>query len=119
VFDIFETENILERSRALGDERCALASRRSPPSIRKQIVEVRGLGAMLGSSIRAARPGGDPGPSLAQRVVAAAFEEGVIALTAGPKSNVLRILVPLVASEDDIARGFEALERGCERVLSQ
>jgi 4-aminobutyrate aminotransferase/(S)-3-amino-2-methylpropionate transaminase len=84
----------------------------------QQIVEVRGLGAMLGLAF--APPGqAATGPSLAQRVVTAAFEEGLIALVAGPKSNVLRILVPLLASEDDIALGFEALERGCERVLSQ
>jgi 4-aminobutyrate aminotransferase/(S)-3-amino-2-methylpropionate transaminase len=117
VFDIFENENILERSRAL-----ALALRARLELLRakypQQITEVRGLGAMLGIAFAVADPP-PPGPSLAQRVVAAAFEEGLIALTAGPKSNVLRILVPLVATEDDISRGFEALERGCERVLNQ
>jgi 4-aminobutyrate aminotransferase-like enzyme len=71
---------------------------------------------MLG--IEFVKPGPhDTGPSVAQRVSAAAFEAGVIILTAGPKANVLRFLVPLVATEEDIARGFDALERGCERIL--
>jgi len=117
VFDIFETENVLERSRILARTmrtRLEALAAKYP----QQIVEVRGLGAMLGLAF--APPGqAATGPSLAQRVVTAAFEEGLIALVAGPKSNVLRILVPLLASEDDIALGFEALERGCERVLSQ
>jgi 4-aminobutyrate aminotransferase/(S)-3-amino-2-methylpropionate transaminase len=116
VFDIFENENILERSRAL-----ALTLRTRLEDLRakypEQITDVRGLGAMLGIAFAVSDPPA-PGPSLAQRVVAAAFEEGLIALTAGPKSNVLRILVPLVANEDDIARGFLALERGCERILN-
>jgi 4-aminobutyrate aminotransferase-like enzyme len=38
-------------------------------------------------------------------------------LTAGPKAVALRVLVPLTAGDDEIARGFDALERGCERVL--
>jgi 4-aminobutyrate aminotransferase/(S)-3-amino-2-methylpropionate transaminase len=116
VFDIFETEGILEKSRALADVlRARLEGLRA--KYPEQIVGIRGLGAMLGLEFALATPP-VPGPSLAQRVVAAAFEEGLISLTAGPKSNVLRILVPLVATEDDIARGFEALERGCERILN-
>ena len=115
VFDIFENEGILERSKALGHElraRLDAIAARYPQAI----LGVRGLGAML--ALEFVKPGpGNPGPSLAQRVSSAAFEEGVIILTAGPKANVLRFLVPLVASEDDITRGFEALERGCERIL--
>ena len=116
VFEIFESEHILERSRALAT---VLRTRLESLAARypRAVVGIRGLGAMLALEFAVATPP-VPGPSLAQRVVAAAFEEGLIALTAGPKSNVLRILVPLVASEDDIARGFEALERGCERVLA-
>jgi len=116
VFEIFETENILERSRALGDAlRAHLEA--IAATYPQAIAGVRGIGAMLGLEFVVAEPPA-PGPSAAQRVVAAAFEEGLIALTAGPKSNVLRILVPLIASEDDIARGFWALERACERVLT-
>jgi 4-aminobutyrate aminotransferase/(S)-3-amino-2-methylpropionate transaminase len=81
----------------------------------QQIVDVRGLGAMLAVAF-ADRPDAH-GKSLAARVVAAAFDEGVVALTAGPKGNVLRVLVPLVASDDDLTRGFDALERACARVL--
>jgi 4-aminobutyrate aminotransferase/(S)-3-amino-2-methylpropionate transaminase len=115
VFDIFENEHILERSKALGlvlRARLDAIAARYPRAIRG----VRGLGAMLALEFVKAGPG-DSGPSLAQRISAAAFEHGVITLTAGPKASVLRFLVPLVASEEDITRGFEALERGCERVL--
>jgi 4-aminobutyrate aminotransferase/(S)-3-amino-2-methylpropionate transaminase len=110
--DIFETEDVLARARALGadiHERLAALARRYP-----QIVDVRGLGAMLAAEFAPA-PAGEP--SFASQVVRAALDEGVVAITAGPGANVLRILVPLVATRDDIARGFSALERACERVF--
>jgi 4-aminobutyrate aminotransferase-like enzyme len=58
------------------------------------------------------------GKSVAQRVAAAAFDAGLIVLTAGPRGSALRLLAPLLASADDIARGGELLERACARVLA-
>jgi len=110
---VFEDEALLERAQRLGRtlrERLE-ALRAAYPA---QILAVRGLGAMVG--IVFAQPA-DGGKSLASRVVAAAFDEGLVALTAGPKAEVLRILVPLVATADDLARGFVALERACAKVL--
>lgn len=110
--DAYEDEGVLGRSEALGRELRrrldALAARFA------QIVEVRGLGAKLALEFAPV----SAEPSLAARVVNAAFEEGLIALTAGPGAIALRILVPLVATSDDIERGFVALERACERVLT-
>jgi 4-aminobutyrate aminotransferase/(S)-3-amino-2-methylpropionate transaminase len=112
--DAFESENVLARAESLGravrQRLDALAS-----AYPQDVSDVRGLGAMLAIEF-ADRP--DPaGKSVAARIVAAAFDEGLVALTAGPKANVLRILVPLVASDDDLALGFAALERACARIL--
>jgi len=115
VFEIFEREDILGRSRTLGRTlraRLEALAAKYPHAI----TGIRGLGAMLALEFTMPRTG-DPAPSLAQRVVAAAFEEGVITLTAGPKSNVLRILVPIVVTGEELDRGTGALERGCARVL--
>ena len=111
--DAYESEDVLARAVSLGMElrRRLEALRRRFPAI----AEVRGLGAMLALEFEPA-PKGEP--SVASRVVQAAFEEGLLVLTAGPGANVLRILVPLVATPDDIALGFEALERACERITS-
>jgi 4-aminobutyrate aminotransferase-like enzyme len=113
--DAFESDDILARAerqgRAIRSRLDALAARY--PAL---ITDVRGIGAML--AIAFADVPDANGKSLGARVVAAAFDEGVVALTAGPKSNVLRILVPLVATDDDLARGFDALDRACARVLS-
>ncbi len=113
--DAFESEDVLGRAERLGRTiraRLDLLAAAYPA----QIVDVRGLGAMLG--IAFAVPADPTAKSYAARVVAAAFDEGLVALTAGPKSEVLRILVPLVATDDDLERGFAALERACASILN-
>jgi len=113
--DAFESDDILARAerqgRAIRSRLDALAARYPA-----HIADVRGLGAMLAIAFVDAPDAS--GKSLGARVVSAAFDEGVVALTAGPKSNVLRILVPLVATDDDLSRGFDALDRACARVLT-
>ncbi|MBD5604946.1 MAG: aspartate aminotransferase family protein, partial [Candidatus Eremiobacteraeota bacterium] len=113
--DAFDADDVLARAERLGRTvraRLDALVARYP----SRIEDVRGLGAMLAVAFVDAP--GDDGKSLAARVVAAAFDEGLVALTAGPKANVLRILVPLVATGDDLARGFDALDRACARVLA-
>jgi 4-aminobutyrate aminotransferase/(S)-3-amino-2-methylpropionate transaminase len=113
--DVFEDERVLERGRALG-RRLRARLDALAAAYPEAIVDVRGLGAMLAVEF-ADRPDAQ-GRSLAQRVTNAAFEEGLVALTAGPKAIALRILVPLTAGDDEIASGFEALERACASVLA-
>jgi 4-aminobutyrate aminotransferase/(S)-3-amino-2-methylpropionate transaminase len=112
--DVFESEDVLGRAERLGRKLRARLDALAA-AYPAHIVDVRGLGAMLG--IAFAAPPDPAAKSYASRVVAAAFDEGLVALTAGPKAEVLRILVPLVASDDDLSRGFDALERACARVL--
>jgi len=113
--DAFADDDVLAQARRLG---AAVRARLDAlaATYGDAVVDVRGLGAMLAIEF-ADRPRLD-GKSLAQRVVAAAFDEGLVALTAGPHANVLRVLVPLVATDHELARGFTALERACARVLT-
>jgi 4-aminobutyrate aminotransferase len=66
--------------------------------------EVRGLGPMLALEL------GEPTPELASAVTAAARERGLILLSCGIYGNVIRILVPLSISDDDLGRGLDLLE---------
>ena len=49
-------------------------------------------------------------PSSPKRTTAGARERGLILLSCGTYGNVIRILVPLVIDDDDLARGLEILE---------
>ena len=112
--DVYEADDVLPRAVRLGARiraRLDALAARYPA----HVADVRGLGAMLAIAFVDAPDAASK--SLATRVVAVAFDEGLVALTAGPKATVLRILVPLTVSDDELARGFAALERACERVL--
>jgi 4-aminobutyrate aminotransferase / (S)-3-amino-2-methylpropionate transaminase / 5-aminovalerate transaminase len=66
--------------------------------------EVRGLGAMLALEFV------DPEPELARAVTAEALELGLILLACGIYGNVLRLLPPLAATDDELNRGLDLLE---------
>jgi 4-aminobutyrate aminotransferase/(S)-3-amino-2-methylpropionate transaminase len=119
--DAFASDDILPKAERLGRivrARLETIAAAHPGAV----ADVRGLGAMLAIAFTDSRSStGSSGPaqkSTASRIVAAAFEEGLVALTAGPNASVLRVLVPLVATDDDLERGFAALERACARILS-
>jgi 4-aminobutyrate aminotransferase / (S)-3-amino-2-methylpropionate transaminase / 5-aminovalerate transaminase len=72
--------------------------------------EVRGLGPMLAIELVEDRESKAPAPALASATTAAARERGLILLSCGLYGNVIRILVPLVVSDEDLDRGLELLE---------
>jgi len=72
------------------------------------IAEVRGRGAML--AIELVKPGSlDPDPLRTAAVARACHGAGLLVLTCGTYSNVLRFLPPLVITEDEVARGLDIL----------
>jgi 4-aminobutyrate aminotransferase / (S)-3-amino-2-methylpropionate transaminase / 5-aminovalerate transaminase len=75
-----------------------------------QIGEVRGIGPMLALELVTDPESKEPAADLAKRTTEAARERGLILLSCGTLGNVIRILVPLVISDDDLARGLEILE---------
>ena len=72
--------------------------------------DVRGLGSMLALELVMDRESKEPAAELAKQTTANARERGLILLSCGTHGNVIRILVPLVIDDDDLARGLEILE---------
>jgi 4-aminobutyrate aminotransferase/(S)-3-amino-2-methylpropionate transaminase len=66
--------------------------------------EVRGLGAMLALELR------EPTPDAAKATTAAAFEKRLLLLSCGLDGNVIRLLPPLTASDEELERGLVLLE---------
>jgi 4-aminobutyrate aminotransferase-like enzyme len=66
--------------------------------------DVRGLGPMLALELP------EPTPERASAVTAAARQRGLILLSCGIYGNVIRILVPLSISDEELTRGLELLE---------
>ena len=72
------------------------------------LAEVRGRGAML--AVELVKPGSlEPDPLRTAAVARACHGAGLLVLTCGTYSNVLRFLPPLVITEDEVARGLDIL----------
>jgi 4-aminobutyrate aminotransferase/(S)-3-amino-2-methylpropionate transaminase len=108
VLDVFEKENLLERSRVLGAR--LIASLKTMATKNACIADVRGIGAMVAIELS---KGGDlkqPDADLAKRLCAEATKRGLILLSCGTYGNVIRILVPLTASDDIVDEGLSIID---------
>jgi 4-aminobutyrate aminotransferase/(S)-3-amino-2-methylpropionate transaminase len=98
--------NLLERAREIGATLLAqLTSLKQDVAI---IGDVRGRGAMI--AIELVEPGTkNPNAAAAKAIVSYCNERGVIALSCGTFGNVIRLLPPLVISDEQLADGFDVL----------
>jgi 4-aminobutyrate aminotransferase len=97
-------ERLPQNARRLGEvalERLRLLADRHAP------LRVRGLGLMIGVEFVDATGRGRP--DLARAVQDHALRSGVLLITSGPEGNVIRILPPLVITDDELSRGLDAV----------
>jgi 4-aminobutyrate aminotransferase/(S)-3-amino-2-methylpropionate transaminase len=115
VLDIIAEEHLLERGAQIGSRLMSTFSdfqQRFP-----QIGDVRGLGAMIAMEFVEDPNTKAPAPALASRVIEEARARGLLLLKAGLYANVIRVLVPLVAADNDIDAAMHILEYCLEVVL--
>ncbi len=113
VLEVFETEDMLGKSQALGKKlkRCFNEFARKYPVIGS----IRGIGAMLGLELVT---GSDRKPAAdeAKKLAAFCLERGLIILVCGTFSNVIRVLAPFVITDAELDKGLEILENGIEAI---
>jgi 4-aminobutyrate aminotransferase len=83
-----------------------------------QIGDVRGIGPMLALELVHDAEKKTPAPDLAAQTTANARDRGLMLLSCGLYGNVLRILVPFVASDEDLDRGLEIMEESLGDAIS-
>jgi len=93
---VLQEEGLYARAVVLGDRARAVLS-----ALDAGIIEVRGIGAMIGVELRDKATA----EAVQQRCVGA----GVLVLTCGPDGNVLRLIPPLTMTDDELAHGLEVL----------
>lgn len=76
------------------------------------IGDVRGLGAMVGMELVKDRKTKEPASEEAKNLVKMCQERGLILLSCGRHSNVIRTLMPLVITEDQLYEGLTIMEEG-------
>jgi 4-aminobutyrate aminotransferase/(S)-3-amino-2-methylpropionate transaminase len=112
VIEQFENSDLLERGARLGErfrDRAISWQKRM-----RMVGDVRGLGAMQAMAL--VRQDGSPNPEATKQVTRYSYEHGVILVTAGTYGNVVRILMPLVITDEQMDEALDVLEAALENV---
>jgi 4-aminobutyrate aminotransferase / (S)-3-amino-2-methylpropionate transaminase / 5-aminovalerate transaminase len=116
VLDTIEEERLPERAEAIGE---TIRGRMEGWQERFECIgDVRGLGAMLAIEIVKDRGTRKPDPDLATAISRAALEQGLFLLKAGMHSNCIRVLVPLVITDEQLSEALAAWEEALEAVTT-
>jgi 4-aminobutyrate aminotransferase/(S)-3-amino-2-methylpropionate transaminase len=108
VMEIFEKERLLHKAKAIGEKiRECLESWQNEFEI---IGEIRGLGPMLAMELVKDRQSKEPASDEAKAVVRFCLDRGLVVLTCGTFSNVIRLLPPLVITDEQLERGLSIME---------
>lgn len=76
--------------------------------------DARGIGAMRALELVVDRAGKAPDKERTDRVIRAAYENGLILVSAGTYGNVIRTLMPLVIADEELTEGLDVLEKALE-----
>jgi 4-aminobutyrate aminotransferase/(S)-3-amino-2-methylpropionate transaminase len=108
VLDLFERQRLVERAAAIGR---VVGTRFAEFATRFEAVgEARGLGSMWALELVSDRRAKTPAKERTQEVLRRALERGLLMISAGTYGNVIRLLMPLVTSDEQLAEGLDVLE---------
>lgn len=116
VLDIIESENLNEKAQIIGQrvmEKFQKLSERF-----EQVDGVRGLGAMCAFEIVKDKQSKAPDKDTVGKIVKEAQNRGLLLLSAGVYSNVIRLLMPLVITFEQLEEGLTILEDSIAAVLT-
>jgi 4-aminobutyrate aminotransferase/(S)-3-amino-2-methylpropionate transaminase len=115
VLDVIDEEGLVDRAAELGEtmRRRMLAWQERFPAIG----DVRGLGAMLAIELVESRETKRPAPDLATAVVEAAAKRGLLLMKAGIYSNCIRVLCPLILTDEQLDEALSVWEDALESAL--
>ncbi len=117
VLETYDKEDLSARSQQIG---AIFEETTRGWSKRYSIIgDIRGLGAMRAIEFVTDRETRAPAKQQTDAIARACYEHGLIVLTAGTLGNVIRLLVPLVATDEQIREGLSVLESAISSVVPE
>jgi 4-aminobutyrate aminotransferase/(S)-3-amino-2-methylpropionate transaminase len=117
VLDLFEREDLLSRADELGDH---FQRRAREWQCRWPIIgDVRGLGGMQAIELVQSQDTKVPATDETKKITQYCYEHGLITITAGTYSNVIRVLVPLVITKEQMDEALDVLESAIAAVCNK
>ncbi|PMP86668.1 MAG: 4-aminobutyrate--2-oxoglutarate transaminase, partial [Roseiflexus castenholzii] len=117
VVRMFDDGELLRRAKQIG----AIVRERGASWLRDipLVGNVRGLGAMLAIELVKDRATRAPAADEVLEVVQYCAEHGVLTMRAGLYANCIRLLMPLVITDDQLHEGLDVLEEALHVVAQQ
>ena len=117
VLNIIEKENLCARANDLGER---FRKRAAKWQAQWELVgDVRGLGAMQALELVRSKATREPADEEAQQVSQYCYEHGLVTITAGSYSNVIRLLMPLVITDAQMDEALDVLEAALAHVAEK
>ncbi len=116
VLETFDSQKLGERARCIGEIFEQVT--RDWPDRFPLIGDIRGLGAMRALELVRDRQTREPAKEETNAVIRGCYERGLLILPAGTYGNIIRLLVPLVATDEQIEEGLAVLEASLSTVSS-
>jgi 4-aminobutyrate aminotransferase/(S)-3-amino-2-methylpropionate transaminase len=108
VLDFVEREGLNDRAKRLGERFSAKATAwRERWSI---IGEIHGMGAMRSLELVRDRQTREPATEAVKAITRYCYENGVITISAGTYGNIIRLLMPLIISEEHFEEAMSVLD---------
>ncbi|WP_276912984.1 4-aminobutyrate--2-oxoglutarate transaminase [Aneurinibacillus aneurinilyticus] len=116
VLDMIEKHDLNEKGRIIGEK---VMDRFNRLADKYDIIgDVRGLGAMCAIEFVKDRQTKEPNKEIVGTIVNEANKRGLITLSAGLFGNVLRVLMPLVITDEQLEEGLDIIEEAMEAATS-
>ena len=108
VLDLFEKKDLLSRAKKIGEK--VLERFREFKEHYPIVGDVRGLGAMVGMEFVVDKKTKEPGAAFAKRLTGLCREKGLLMISAGTYSNIIRPLMPLVITDEQLEKGLSIIQ---------
>ena len=108
VLDLIEKDNLCERADRLG---AMFQKRANAWQSRWELIgDVRGLGAMQALELVKSKQTREPASEETKKISQYCYEHGLITITAGSYSNIIRLLMPIVITDDQMNEAMDVME---------
>ena len=107
VLQVIEEEGLLERAEIVG--KTIRARWDDLVDEVEEIGDVRGVGAMVGVEFVKDRESKEPNGEFVSALIKGSIERGVVPVSCGPYHSVLRHLVPLAISDEQLEEGLDVM----------
>jgi 4-aminobutyrate aminotransferase/(S)-3-amino-2-methylpropionate transaminase len=114
VLDLFEKKDLLLRAEKIGKK--VLETFAEFKECYPMVGDVRGLGAMVGMELVVDRKTKEPATALTKRLINLCCEKGLLMISAGTYSNIIRPLMPLVITDEQLDEGLRMIGEALEEL---